>query len=73
LIFQGTNDIQVTAEDAKYLAEANPKAKLVLINNMNHILRIIEGDRKANMESYTKGEVPISTDLIEHIADFILR
>ncbi len=73
LIVQGTNDIQVTVEDAKYLAEANPKAKLVLINNMNHILRIIEGDRKANMESYTKGEVPISTDLIEHIADFILR
>jgi pimeloyl-ACP methyl ester carboxylesterase len=73
LIVQGTNDIQVTVEDAKYLAEANPKAKLALINNMNHILRIIEGDRKANMESYTKGEVPISTELIEHIADFILR
>ena len=73
LIVQGTNDIQVTVEDAKYLSEANPKAKLVLINNMNHILRIIEGDRKANIESYTKGDAPIATELVEHIADFILR
>jgi pimeloyl-ACP methyl ester carboxylesterase len=73
LIVQGTNDIQVTVEDAKYLSEANPKAKLVLINNMNHILRIIEGDRKANMESYTKGDVPIATELVEKIAIFILN
>jgi len=73
LIIQGTNDIQVTLEDAKFLAEANPKAKLVLINNMNHILRIIEGDRKANMESYTKSDVPIATELVEKIAIFILN
>ena len=73
LIVQGTNDIQVTEEDAKYLSEANPKAKLVLINNMNHIFRIIEGDRKANMESYTKGDVPIATELVEKIANFILN
>jgi len=73
LIVQGTNDIQVTVEDAKYLAEANPQAKLVLINNMNHIFRIIEGDRKTNMESYTKGDAAIATELVEHIANFILR
>jgi pimeloyl-ACP methyl ester carboxylesterase len=73
LIVQGTNDIQVTVEDAKYLSEANPKAKLVPINNMNHIFRIIEGDRKANMESYTKGDVPIATELVAKIAIFILN
>jgi pimeloyl-ACP methyl ester carboxylesterase len=73
LIVQGTNDIQVTVEDAKYLSEANPKAKLVPINNMNHIFRIIEGDRKANMESYTKGDVPIATELVEKMAIFILN
>lgn len=73
LILQGTNDIQVSIEDAQWLSNANPKAELVLINNMNHILRIIEGDREANIATYYKGDLPIANELVKSITTFILK
>ncbi len=73
LILQGTNDVQVSVEDAKRLSSANPKAELVLIKNMNHIFRIIEGDRQANIASYSKGDLPIANELVKSITNFILK
>lgn len=73
LILQGTNDIQVSVEDAKRLSNANPKAELVLINDMNHILRVIEGDKQANIATYTKGDLPIANELVKSITTFILK
>ncbi|MGV8435475.1 alpha/beta fold hydrolase, partial [Pseudomonas aeruginosa] len=40
LIVQGRNDIQVGVADAKALQRAKPDSQLVLIDGMNHILRI---------------------------------
>lgn len=71
LIIQGTNDIQVSVEDSKRLSNANPKAELVIINNMNHIFRIIEGDREANIASYNKSNLPIANELVKSITTFI--
>lgn len=73
LILQGTNDIQVSVEDAKRLSNANPKAELVLIYNMNHIFRIIDGDRQINLATYSKGNLPIANELVKSITDFILK
>ena len=73
LIVQGTNDIQVSVEDAKLLSAANPKATLLLIENMNHILRIVPGDRQANIATYSKPELPVANELIKGIVDFILK
>ncbi|HUP13829.1 MAG TPA: alpha/beta fold hydrolase [Niastella sp.] len=72
LLLQGTNDLQVTVGDANLLAKAHPKAKLVLIKNMNHVFRIVEGDRKANLATYITAD-PISTELIKAIATFVNR
>lgn len=72
LILQGTNDLQVTVDDANLLAKSHPKAKLVLIKNMNHVFRIVEGDRKANLATYITAD-PISTELITTIATFVNR
>lgn len=71
LIIQGTNDIQVTVVDAKLLAKARPDATLMLVENMNHVLRIVEGDRIANIRSYGDSVSPVSTVLIKEITDFI--
>ncbi len=38
LIIQGTTDIQVTVDEAKLLSAAKPDSKLMIIENMNHIL-----------------------------------
>jgi pimeloyl-ACP methyl ester carboxylesterase len=73
LILQGTNDIQVSVEDAKRLSNADPKAHLVLIKNMNHIFKIVEGDRQANIKTYSDPLLPIADELVKSIADFILR
>ena len=73
LIVQGTNDIQVSVEDAKLLSAANPQAGLLLIENMNHVFRIVTGDRQANMAAYGNPELPISNELVQSISDFILK
>lgn len=72
LIIQGTNDIQVSVNDAQLLAKAKPSAKLVLIKNMNHIFRIVEStERSANMATYNDASLPISEELTMTITSFI--
>lgn len=72
LIVQGTNDIQVSTEDASLLAKANEHAHLVLVENMNHIFKTIDGDRVKNIGSYTNPTLPISEKLISSIVEFIM-
>jgi alpha/beta superfamily hydrolase len=71
LILQGTNDLQVTEEDANLLAKSNSKAEILLINKMNHIFRIVEGDRKENLATYITPELPISEELVNAISTFV--
>ena len=73
LIIQGTNDIQVSVEDAKRLSDANPKAHLVFIDKMNHLFKIVEGDRQVNIATYNNPILPVSTELGKNISDFILN
>lgn len=71
LIIQGANDFQVTVEDAKKLKEGNPESKLVIIDNMNHMLKDAPKDRKGNLETYCDPELPLNTKLVEEIVSFI--
>jgi len=73
LIVQGTNDIQVGVENARQLSNANPKAELLLINDMNHIFRITEGDRLTNIATYNNINLPVSEELVEAVTGFIIR
>lgn len=71
LILQGTNDIQVTVEDAKSLSKASPKSQLILIDKMNHIFRIVDGDRQANIATYNNPSLPLADKLVLYVANFI--
>ena len=72
LVIQGTNDIQVTMNDAQLLAKAIPSAKLVLIKNMNHIFRTLEStERTANVATYNDASLPINEELVSSITSFI--
>jgi pimeloyl-ACP methyl ester carboxylesterase len=73
LIIQGTNDIQITVEDAKRLSRANPKSHLVLIEKMNHIFRTVEGDRQENMAAYNNPSLPLADELVKDITSFIMK
>jgi uncharacterized protein len=73
LLVQGTNDMQVPAEDAKLLSAARPAAQLRLIRHMNHVLKQVEDDREANAASYKDPNLPISPELVDAIAGFIRK
>jgi hypothetical protein len=73
LIVQGTNDIQIKVEDAKYLASKSKNATVVIIEKMNHLLKIVEGDRNENLASYNKPDLPIVPELIEKVSAFLLE
>jgi uncharacterized protein len=73
LIIQGTNDIQISTEDANRLLKAKPDAKLILIDKMNHIFRIVEGDRDTNMATYNNASLPLAGELTKCMANFILK
>jgi uncharacterized protein len=72
LIIQGTTDIQVTSNDAKKLSTAQPKAKLILIDGMNHILKQAPLDQNMNIATYTQPELPLKKELIDNLIPFIL-
>lgn len=72
LIMQGTNDVQVKETDAELLARANPDAKLVIIENMNHVLKEVKSSAKAdNMASYSNPGLPVMTQLVNAIDQFV--
>ena len=73
LITQGTNDIQVKEEEAKLLLNAYPSAKMIIIKDMNHILKIVKGDKEENIASYNNPDLKIAKELIQSISDFILN
>ena len=72
MIIQGTTDIQVSMDDANRLARALPKAKLVKIEGMNHILKPAPADRQMNIATYTQPDLPLKKELAASITPFIL-
>lgn len=73
LIVQGNNDLQVTVKDAELLAAANKNAELLIVDKMNHIMKIIDGDIQANLESYNKDTLLISEVMSDKIISFIKK
>ena len=72
LIINGTTDIQVGVEQAELLQDAKPDAKLVLIENMNHVLKDAEvANRIAQLPVYMDPDLPLSAELIPAITDWV--
>ncbi|WP_372754204.1 alpha/beta hydrolase [Mariniflexile sp.] len=71
LIVQGTTDIQVSIEDAEMLSNSNKNAQIVIIENMNHVLKEVEADIAKNIATYKNPKLPLAELLIPSIAGFI--
>ncbi len=71
LIVQGTTDIQVSVDDAKLLSAAKPDARLMIIDNMNHVLKESVEERQKNMATYSDPGLPLKSGLLDGIIDFI--
>jgi len=72
LILNGDKDLQVYVSDAEMLHKANPESTLVIIKNMNHVLKTIEKDSD-NMASYQSPDFALSQELIDTITAFIKK
>jgi len=73
LIVQGNKDLQVTVKDAENLSQANKNSELLIIDKMNHIMKIIEGDQQENFASYSNETLPISEEMVNKIVSFIQK
>jgi fermentation-respiration switch protein FrsA (DUF1100 family) len=72
LILQGEHDIQISVDDARLLAAAAPRAKLVSLPDVNHVLKTVNSDnRNYNLKTYFDPSLPIAPSVIEALADFI--
>ena len=70
LIVQGTTDVQTTMSDAKLLAAAQPAAKLVVLDGVNHVLKsVATTDLTLQLASYRDPRMPLAPG----VADAIVR
>ena len=68
LVLPGQHDLQVGEADARLLKAANPQASLVILPNMNHVMKeVTSDDRKANIASYAEPVLPLAPGVIESI------
>lgn len=73
LVINGTKDLQVSVAEAKLLNDAAENSELKLIDKMNHVLFIIEGDDQENAKSYNDHAGKVSEELINDIISFIKK
>jgi uncharacterized protein len=73
LIVQGTTDVQVTVDDAKHLASASPKAKLLLVEGMNHVLKTVSPDQQKQLASYSDPNLPLAPEFLPGVVDFVRK
>jgi pimeloyl-ACP methyl ester carboxylesterase len=72
LITSGSTDIQVSAADAKRLTGANPQAKAVAVEGMNHVLKAVkETNRLSQLPSYSDPSLPLHPKLVPALAGFL--
>lgn len=72
LILQGDKDIQVSTKESQKLYMARMFSSYYIIENMNHVLKHCESDNMLmQLETYKNPNLPVKSELVEHIARFI--
>jgi hypothetical protein len=71
LIAQGTTDAQVTVHEARALHAARPGAGLLIVEGMNHVLKLVPADPPRQQASYSDPTLPVAPELVEGIGGFI--
>ena len=74
LVVQGTTDIQINLNDAIKLSTVNPRTRLAIVSEMNHVLKICTSlDQQAQMMTYINDTLPLAPTLVATIADFLSK
>lgn len=69
-IVQGTADVQVFLEDAQALQKGDPRAKLVIVQGMNHVLKHAPDTSSQNaiLAGYSNPDLPIEPQVVAAVA-----
>jgi len=71
MIIQGLRDLQVDRADAEKLAAGAPKAWVVYMDSMNHVLKGVRDDKRANLSTYNHPQLQLYPDLVPALVSFI--
>lgn len=73
LVLQGQRDLQVSKMDAHLLKQAASQATLVLLPDVNHVLKSVKSDDVgANAATYADPGLPLAPGVVDAIADFMI-
>jgi pimeloyl-ACP methyl ester carboxylesterase len=70
LIINGTHDIQVPVTDAERMKAAKNDAGLLIVENMNHVLKEAPEGVQENIKTYSDPSLPLAQGLIEGLINF---
>ena len=74
LITTGSTDIQVKVIDAEKLAEAQPKAQLNIIKNMNHVLKNCDTlNKEMQVDIYHNPTRPLNAEFSSVVVQFMAK
>ena len=74
LIVQGDKDLQVPVSEAYSLSASAQGAKLVILPNTNHVLKVVKTeDAGENIATYAASDLPLAPGVSTAIAGFILE
>lgn len=73
LVVQGTHDIQAVEDDARAIAAGHPRATLMLIPGMNHVLKQTPAGRLEQLPAYSDSTLAIDPTLVDAVAGFVVR
>jgi len=73
LVLQGQRDLQVGEADARRLQQANPRVQLVLLPDVNHVLKSVGSDDVgANLATYADPGLPLAPGVADAVAGFLV-
>jgi pimeloyl-ACP methyl ester carboxylesterase len=70
LIVQGDADLQVASAEARALGAAKPDAGVLVVEGMNHVLKLVGSDAALQRSSYSRSDLAVSAQLVQAIAAF---
>lgn len=71
LVAGGTTDLQVPVRDAELLYAASKEGDLLIVDDMNHVLKNASSDPAENMASYGDPDLPLADGLMAGIIEFM--
>ncbi|MFP3344110.1 alpha/beta hydrolase [Halomonas sp. SIMBA_159] len=73
LVVHGTTDVQVSPSEAEALKQVRPDAELLLVEGMNHVLKMVSTNPAQQSASYSDASLPVAPLLVDHIVEFTDR